>query len=552
MHFFARVLHSLPGSAGPLSLPRTFRGHGNIKRMKRTLIFGILALLVLVLAQSFIADAGSPAKKATPTAEATKKPKRERTRTPKVTPTAEVAATPAPPPLDPEAADEEDAAEISPTAPGAMTSQILVFNPDSSGAATVQIDIYNTAGVVAYTTVENVAKNGAKLITLPSSLGSNFQGGAQISSDKNVQAIAIGANANKTARDSYEGAGAPSVDVALPFVRHLTPDTQNTIIAIQNTTGFQANVTLTLYDTGGLAAKTQPAVVDPHQVVYFNTNSLFPNPPFLGSARVTSDQNVAVAMQSLYYKDTSAFLGMNAGDTDTIVFLNQAQRKINGANVPTNWSEIFVRNNSTNNPTDVTVEFYTAAGAFVTSHTISGVPANGMAQFLLNDLNEPAYSPLGSSYSGWAKITSSGEKLAVSALQVLNKGKRLYGGNGLAGSNTSTRYFCGDADRTTTQTSRISILNTESAATAKVQLFLYNPDTGAKILKYKTSIAPNAQADVLLSDAAFAAAGSSYQGMAMVRAQGTAPAKLIVTVSNPYGNPKLSGTTGYNCTGISQ
>ncbi len=501
--------------------------------MKRFLLVGIFAaLLIAFTAANYPVAAQEPAP--------TPKPTRARTRVPKATPIPQ----PAPPLVD--ETEAEEAIEISPTAPGPMTSQILIFNPDAAGAATVQIDIYNTSGVVAYTTTVNVSKNGAKLVTLPGSLGVNFQGGAQISSDKNVQALVVGANSNKKARDSYEGANAPALNVTLPFVRHLAASTQNAILAIQNTTANSANVSLMLYNPDGTTAYQQNPVIAAHQVVYFNTDTLIPSGTFLGSARVVSNQNIAVAMQALYYQDTAAFLGMTANETDTSIFLNQAQRKINSSSVATNWSEIFARNNGTN-PTNVTIDFYATTGALVTSQTATNVAPNGMTQFMLNDA---AFSALGDSYNGWAKITSSGEPLAVSALQVLSKGKRLYGGNGLANSQTSSRYVCGDAQRAATQNSRISILNTDGAATAKVQVRLYDKDSGAKLATFKVNVAPNSLSEILLSDSAFSAAGTEYQGMAIVEAKGATPPKIVVTVNNPYGSSKLTGTTGYTCSKI--
>lgn len=508
--------------------------------MKRSFLVGIFVLLtVAFLAFNLNADAGAPAQDPTP------KPTRARTRAPKPTPTAGATAT-----IDAtlpvaDDTDAEAAIEIAPTAPGPMTSQILVFNPDSA-AATVQIDIYNTGGVVVYTTTVTVEKKGAKLVSLPGSLGTNFQGGAQISSDKNVQAIVLGANSNKNARDAYEGANTPALDVTLPFVRHLAANTQNTILAIQNTTGNSANVAMTFYNTDGTTAKVQNALVAAHQVVYYNTNTLFATPPFLGSARVVSDQNIAVAIETLYYKDTAAFLGMVASDMDTSVYLNQAQRKVNGGSVASNWSEIFARNNG-NAATDITIDFYAPTGALVTSQTAAAVAPKGMAQFVLSDA---AFAALGSNYNGWAKISSTGQPLAVSALQVLSKGKRMYGNNGLANARTSSSYVCGDAERNTTQSSHLAILNTDSAATAKIQVRLYKNDTGGKAASYKVNIPPNTLVNVLLSDTAFAAAGTDYQGMALVEAKGTSAPKLVVTVNNPYGSSKLTGTTGYACTGM--
>lgn len=444
-----------------------------------------------------------------------------------------------------DAETDADAAAINPVTPGVMTSQIVIFNPDTSGAATVRVEVYNAGGGVAYSRTLNVSANGAQLVTLPASLGTNFQGGAQISSDKNVQAIVVGSNANKTARDSYEGTMAPAPDVILPLVRHLAANTQNTILAIQNTTDSAAGVTARFYDLNGFNVSTQNLSIAGHQSAYLNTNTLFPAGTFVGSARITSNQNhnIAVAAQTLYYKDTAALSGISASDGDSILFLNQAERKVKANGIALNWSEIFVRNNGAN-ATSVTLDFYSPAGAPVTSVTsATPVAPNGTAPFLLNDA---AFAGLGDNYSGWVKIRSGGENLTAVSLQAFDKGKRLYRVNAPSDRVLGNRYVCGDTSRMTTQNSRISILNTDGAVNARVLVRLYDKTTGAKIVQTKVRIAPNSVGTVLLSDSKFAAAGTNYQGMTLVQTKGT-PAKLVVTVDNPYGSAKPSGTSGYAC-----
>ncbi|MBI4673496.1 MAG: hypothetical protein HY741_17730 [Chloroflexi bacterium] len=508
------------------------------------MILGILAACLLALFASSATDQASAFAKKTPsptpkaTRVRTRQPKT--TREPKKTATPEPAATPEPVGAD-DASDADDA-EISPVSPGAMTSQILVFNPDPSGAATVQIDIYNAGGTVAYTTTETVNADGAKLITLPGSLGANFQGSAVISSDKNVQALGVAANSNKSARDAYEGTSAPATNLSLPFARHLAANTQNSILAVHNTTASSANVTITFYNPDGSQANQQNATLAAHQPLYLNTNTLFPSGTFIGSVDVTATQNVVAALQSLYYKDTAALRALAPSEQGSTVFLNFVERKLSGSGVPLNWSEIFVRNSGAS-ATDVTLNLYNVTGALVGSQTATAVPVNGMAQFMLNDA---AFASVGNNYVGWAKVTTTGETVGVAALDVISKGKRLTGVNGLANGQVASRYVCGDAARTTSMNSRLSILNTE-ARNAKVQIRLYDPTTGAKLVQTKIKLTPNAVKTVKLSDAAFAAAGTNFQGMAIVQAKGTTPPKIVVTANNPYGSSKLSGTTGYAC-----
>ena len=502
--------------------------------MKRLLVFGMLSLAALALLVFHLPLTDNVLAQAAPTA--TTRP--TRVRQPKTTPT--------PAPIETVESDENAAgAELAPVAPGAMTSQIVVFNPDTSGSATVQIDVYNSAGTVAYTTTESVSPNGAKMITLPNSLDANFQGNAVISSDKNVQAIALAANGNNNAREAYEGTSAPATNLVFPFARHLANNTQNSILAIQNTTTFNADVTITFYRADGTQAHQQVTTIPAHQPLYLNTNAIFPGTTFTGSITLDSTQNIGAALQTRYAKDTAALRALTSTEQDTLVFLNQVERKVNAKNVPQNWSEIFVRNNGAN-ATDITIEFFSAAGASLGTQSAIAVPANGSAQFLLND---SMFAFLGNSFVGWAKLTSTGEPLDVSTLSVISQGKRLTGVDGLANSQVNARYVCGNTARSATENSQLTLLNTEKRK-AKIIVRLFEPNTGAKLVQRTIKLAPNAATTVTFSDSLFAAAGSDFHGITIVQARGTTPPKIIASVSNPYGSSKLMGTTGYLCSAI--
>lgn len=504
--------------------------------MKRFLIVGMLGAFVILLLAINAPYTVNAFVKATPTPT----PRATRIRKPKPT------ATPQPVAPQPDsAADSAKAAEISPTAPGAMTSTIIVFNPDTSGSAIVQIEIYNSAGSIAHTTTETISPNGAKLITLPGALGTNFQGSAVISSDKNVLALALAANGSNSARDAYESMNAPATNLTIPFARHLAMDTQNSILAIHNTTASSADAQITFYNADGDIVNQQSAVLSANQPLYLNTNSIFPNGTFVGSIKITASQNIVAALQARYYQDTASLRALTAGEQDTTVFLNRAERKLNAASVAVNWSEIFARNSGAN-PANITLELFDAAGASLGTHTTPNpVPPNGSAQFFLN---EPAFASLGNNYVGYARVTSS-EPLGASALSVLNGGRRLTEIDGLANAQLKSRYVCGDTARTPTQNSQLTLLNTE-ARNAKVLVRLYDPNTGAKLVQTKIILPPNAVTTVKLSDVIFAAAGTNFQGMTIVQARGATPPKIVASVANPYGSKKLTGTTGYLCSAI--
>lgn len=449
-------------------------------------------------------------------------------------------ATPAPS-IDNAAVDNVASLDAAPTSPGAMSSQIIIINPDTTGAATVGISIRNSVGAEVYATTVPVSKNGARVVTLPS-LGT-FNGSAVISSDKNVQAMVTDANASQTARDLYEGSSATAQAITLPLFRHLAQNTGNSIIAVQNTSNTAANVTLSYYDQAGNVTALSPTSVQPLASVYFNTNSIsFPTSPFIGSAKITADQNIAAAEQTLFAKDTASFRGLTASDEGTTLYVPVIERRVNVNGVPNAWSETYVRNNGIA-ATNISVQYYSSAGAPVGNPvTHSGVQPNGLAQFITKDLG---FEFLGS-FTGSAQVTAS-QPISLYSLEALGKGGLLYGVSGLTDAQTGTRFACGDTFRSATQNSKINILNTGGApATVRVRLFDKNSGANLKAVKF-TNIPSHSVLTVSLADATYAAAGTSFEGLAVVNS--LAPAQpLAVSVNTPYSSAgKSISITAYDC-----
>lgn len=424
-----------------------------------------------------------------------------------------------------------------------MSSQIIIFNPDTSGAATVGISIRDSNGAEKYATTVPVNKNGARVVTLPA-LGS-FNGSAVISSDKNVQAMVTDANSSQTARDLYEGTAATAQAITLPLFRHLAQNTGNSIVAVQNTSNTTANITLHYYYPGGAEAGAQSTAVPPFASVYFNTNNMaVPTPlPFIGSAKITSDQNIAAAEQVLFAKDTASFRGLTASDEGTTLYVPVIERRVNANNVANAWSETYVRNNGSS-PTDIMAEYFDSAGNSKGSLVRSAVPSNGLAKFVTKD-SDLAF--LGS-FIGSARITSANSQpIALYSLEALGKGGLLYGVSGLTDAQTGTRFACGDTFRSATQNSKINILNTGSApATVRVRLFDKNSGANLKAVKF-TNIPPHSVLTISLADATYAAAGTSFEGLAVVNS--LAPAQpLAVSVNTTYSSAgKGISVTAYDC-----
>ncbi len=452
--------------------------------------------------------------------------------------------------LDPEelnAEPEIDPAAVTPVAPGLMTSSIVVFNPDVA-AASVSINIVKPDGSSAYAfPTFSVAANGAVVKVLPASLGSPFSGSAVVSSDRQVQAFVTNANSTNKARDTYEGTSAVANSLMLPFVRHLSVNKQHSTIAVQNTSSSAGSVTLHLYDVNGNEQGSPVSLpVQPSASAFFDTNTLFPSGTFVGSAQVvgSSGINIAAAEQTSYYMDTASFRAQNTTDQGTTLYVPFAERRRNLRNAILNWSEIFVRNNGTG-PTDVKAEFYPYTGGTAPRFTITrtGVPQNGQAQFLTNSTEfAKLLSATGTYFRGWVKLTSSGQPISLYSLASQNSGLRLFGTSGIPGEQLGTKFACGDTFRMTlpARYSKIVVVN-PNPTTAKITVRLYKPGNGVAAGTKTYSLGANKVWQLAVSNTAFGAVGSKFEGLSVISSNGP---KVAVTVYTQYG---AGGVAATNC-----
>ncbi len=430
--------------------------------------------------------------------------------------------------------------------PGTMTSRVYVFNPDTSGTANVSLQVLKTDGTVAYSFPNfTIPANGGVVKTLPSSITSPFAGSAVVSSDKKVQAYVIDANGANTALETYEGTTTPANILGFSLVRHLAAGTQRSLIAVQNTSSKAGNVTLELFDpTGKSVLSTNPVAIQPSASAYFNTDSLVATGTFTGSALIYADtgMNIAAAEQTEYALDTASFRGLSSADMATAVYVPFVERGLDASGAVQNWSEIYVRNNG-DGPTDVTANFYSAAGTPALTVTRTGVPSNGLAQFLVSDSEFAALTSSSSSFSGWLKLTSSAQPIAAGVLDAQSGGSRLFGMNSLPAGQLGTSFVCGDTFRISNpaQTTTLNIVNAD-AASATVTLKLFKASTGSVVVTKTYTVGSNKLQTLILSDAAFRGAGTGFEGPALITATG---ANVLVSANTSYGS---GGVMSYNCT----
>lgn len=461
-------------------------------------------------------------------------------------------ATPVPTPVDTgqiDTADNAPAAPAGPIAPGVMTSRVFIFNLDSVNQAIVSISFYDSTGkLVATVSPSPIAKSGAVAVPLPAAIKSPFTGSAVVSSNRNVQAFVTDSNVGNKARDEYDGTVLPNPNLVLPFVRHLAPYTQNSIIAVQNTGNGPADITLQLYNANGTlrTSNTQTAIA-PLASAYFNTNTLFPSGTFLGTAEISSSGGVALAggEQTRYMQDTASFRALSSADeSTTTLYVGFVERRRNSTGTPISWSEIYARNDG-GSPTDITAKFYSAAGALMNAVTTTRaqVPANGLAQFITK---APAFQSLTNAtayFKGWAAITSVGSQpIALYSLEAQNSGARLFGMNGITA--TGSKFACGDTFRIASpaQYSAINIVNPNASGNATVAIKVYKQNGAAGGTKTVT-VGPRKLVTVALSDGAFINAGTNFEGLAVVTLTGGQ--KVFATVYTAY---PAGGVTSYTCT----
>lgn len=465
-------------------------------------------------------------------------------------------ATPAPTVVDTgDTADNapQPAAPAGPVDPGIMTSRIFIFNLDTANAATVGITFYkpdgSTAGSIAPFTIP---ANGAVAKALPGTITIGFKGSALVSSNRNVQAFVTDSNGNNTARDEYDGTGSPSPNLVLPFVRYLAPKTQNSIIAVQNTGNAPANITLQLYQPNGSLGPFQTfAGVPPLASRYFDTGSIPGlSAPFTGSAEISSSGGVALAggEQTRYMQDTASFRALSSADDAPTLYVGFVERRRNSTGTPISWSEIYVRNDG-GSATDITAKFYSAAGVQMsglpaTATFRPGVQPNGQASFVTKNPGFQSLTQSTAYFKGWAMITSSNSQpLSLYSLEAQNSGSRLFGMNGLTA--TGNKFACGDTFRiaSPSQNSQINIVNPNStAASVTVKLYKQNGSTGSTGWTKTLSVPARRLVTFALSDAAFNAVGSTFEGLAVVTATGQ---KVFATVYTAYA---AGGITSYTCT----
>lgn len=428
---------------------------------------------------------------------------------------------------------------------GVLTSQLLILNPDRSGTANVTLKVYNAQGAVAFADSFKLVENGAKLVTLPASVGKEFLGSARITANRRVQALVLDSSGDGAANDSYEATSAASNALTLPFVRHLqlgkkSPFAVNSVIAIQNASSETADATITAYDAGGKEILAHPVTISPYASAYVNTTDLFPNTSFVGSARITSTQPLAAAEVLTGAQDTASLRALNSSDVGTRLVVPGIERKLGKKNRVNAWSDLFVRNEGAA-PTDITVSYYSRTGQLKGKGTRSSVAAGGLARFNTG-LDE--FAALGKKFSGWATVASTqNAPLAVYSLASKSRGKQLVGIGALPRSRLNGSAVCGDVSVSVKETSVITMINSDSKDKAVVHVRLFAQVDGAHVAQLDIAVAPNGQRDLSSQNGLPA----NFQGLAILKTEGKNKSIAAMVTTQTVQGKRALGVSGYVC-----
>ena len=212
----------------------------------------------------------TPTEEATPTVEPTVEPTVPITSTVEITPTVELTST------------LEAAADLSAQGTFQSTTVFAAQNPNKSSATSMQIQIFNTSGTVVYNDSVTVQPGYAYVLDQASQTLTGFTQGSAILSageDMGVTTLIKTTATGVTRRfDTYNGLSGTDLGTTLTFpqvVKNLISLGQryNTTLAIQNTGGNTANVTVN-FKVGSSTVASPNYSIPPNASVFVNSEDV--------------------------------------------------------------------------------------------------------------------------------------------------------------------------------------------------------------------------------------------------------------------------------------
>ncbi len=477
------------------------------------------------------------------TATNTPRPTRDRTAKPRRTKTPQ--ATSAPNATPEPTADTPNPSQ--PDASDALTSQLLILNPDHSGVARVTVNIFDLSGALAFSDTFKIQENGAKIVSVPKTLGSDFLGSARVTANRRVQALVLDDNQNGTASDVYQVTGVKTSALTLPYLQHGSAGSQadsaattpHSMVAIQNISAVETEATFIAYDTNGAEIISRALTLAARASAYLDTQDLFGDTPFLGSARITANQPIAAA-ELVSWRDTASVRALTTRDEDNRLVVSNLERRTRKDGKLKAWSTLLIRNNG-NAATDLVVSYYNAQGKLKGKIVRANVPADAL---VVLDTRADEFQFLGKNFSGWASVSATDKTpLVVHSLATRGRGKHVSAIGGVGRTRINGRNVCGEVRVTASQKSVLTLLNPRKHA-ARARIRLYAHAGGAPVAVLERELAPRAQIQITAQDGL----PQNFEGIAIVGADQELSRPLVATVlTQTLHGKRASSTSGYLC-----
>jgi hypothetical protein len=259
-----------------------------------------------------------------------------------------------------------------------LNSTIAIHNDDST-IANVTITFYDATGrPVATMPSTPVGVNATLVLDVANFLSSNygiyeFYGSAVVAATQKVSAVVTNRDVSPVMARAHTGIapnGSSSIIRAgynhyLPILyRHATWGYYSTI-AIQNTTGTTANVTVTFRWPDGSQQYTNTYTIPAYSVKKIYLEYDFDWNNYFGTATISSNQPVAVVVESVNW-NKAVYMDYNtltAGLNE--VYLPYLMKNYGG------WGSCFTVQNTTNNLATVTPYYFPASGGVFTGAIIN-------------------------------------------------------------------------------------------------------------------------------------------------------------------------------------
>ncbi len=463
--------------------------------------------------------------------------------------------------------------------PGTGSADVTVMNADTSSAS-VTAEYYNQDGSLA--NQRTLSLNGlgsAQFKASESGLPDNWKGSMLLSSTTEVASIATihwtgNPSGDGIEADSYEGFTEGAAKMYMPYAVY-GPNSQYTVIAIQNTGSGAADFDMKYYNRDGVldftihdsipvnGQKTYDLHVPGAKIpVWANSTWFQTKGNWSGAVLIEttgSGQGVAAVANNFWPRYSIAYRGSTAGATK--VFIPAVARRLptDGDFFNPRWLEhtIIAVQNVGDQTTNVVLKYvdgYTGA-VVLTTPALSVAPNAGLSFNTRagDSLPKETFYPLGNTWSGSVVIETSGvggnpaQPIAAVSYSIRPRDNESGGANGVSAANGGSStylpevYQIGGSGNARTLYSFMHLQNVTNAAATVTVRFMRRDGTDAGQTQ-TIPLAAEKGAKLNLRGATPVDLGGNFSGSAYI----TSDQPIAVVVDNLTALSELATYNGYS------